>query len=177
MNRVTGNGCTRAHRASVSFNLRQRIRLANRMAHLEFTPAQRCAFDGRMFRARSETSMRSDVYRMKRPDCADARESMDAACGAAISDYALIGDCRTAALISRDGSVDWLCLPHFSSPSLFGTLLDQQRGGRFRIAPSTPARRMRRYLPGTNVLETTFRTRDGVVRLVDVMPLPTGADL
>jgi GH15 family glucan-1,4-alpha-glucosidase len=91
----------------------------------------------------------------------------------AIGDYAIIGDCRSAALISRHGSLDWLCLPHFSSPAVFGALLDQQRGGRFRIGPSVAARVTRRYLPNTNVLETTYRTSDGAVRLLDSMTIPT----
>jgi GH15 family glucan-1,4-alpha-glucosidase len=95
----------------------------------------------------------------------------------AIENYALIGDCRSAALISQQGSLDWLCLPHFSSPSLFGALLDDERGGRFRICPGVPARSTRRYLPDTNVLETTFHARDGIVRVVDVMTIPEGPGL
>jgi GH15 family glucan-1,4-alpha-glucosidase len=94
-----------------------------------------------------------------------------------IEDYAIIGDCRSAALISRHGALDWLCLPHFSSPSIFGALLDQERGGCFRIAPIAPARTTRRYLPGTNVLETTFRTPDGLVRVTDAMTIPCGSEL
>jgi GH15 family glucan-1,4-alpha-glucosidase len=97
---------------------------------------------------------------------------------AAINDYALIGDCRSAALISKHGSLDWLCWPHFSSPSLFGALLDDEKGGRFRIRPTSPAHSTkRRYLPDTNVLETTFHTRDGSVRVVDVMTIPDGPTL
>jgi GH15 family glucan-1,4-alpha-glucosidase len=88
-----------------------------------------------------------------------------------IGDYAIIGDCRTAALISRAGSIDWLCLPHFSGPSVFAALLDQERGGRFAIAPAQEFRPSRRYVPGTPVLETTFRTASGTVRLTDLMPL------
>jgi GH15 family glucan-1,4-alpha-glucosidase len=96
---------------------------------------------------------------------------------ASIGDYAIIGDCRTAALISNQGAIDWLCLPHFSSPSLFGALLDEERGGRFLIAPADSARVTRRYLPGSNVLETTFSTPDGVVRTTDLMPVPCGPSL
>jgi GH15 family glucan-1,4-alpha-glucosidase len=87
-----------------------------------------------------------------------------------IGDYAIIGDCRTAALISRAGSIDWLCLPHFSGPSIFAALLDQTRGGRFVIEPAQEFRSSRRYLPGTPVLETTLRTASGTVRLTDLMP-------
>ena len=69
-----------------------------------------------------------------------------------IDAYGIIGDCRSAALVSDDGSVDWLCWPRFDSPSIFGALLDRRRGGRFRIGPATSSRRHRRYLPDTNVL-------------------------
>jgi GH15 family glucan-1,4-alpha-glucosidase len=106
-------------------------------------------------------------------------------CATAIADYAVIGDCRSAALISREGSLDWLCLPDFSSPAVFGALLNQpaQReeggrstsraaGGRFLIRPAVAVAATRRYLPESNVLETTFRTRDGAVRVLDLMPLP-----
>ena len=89
-----------------------------------------------------------------------------------ISDYALIGDCRTAALVSSRGSIDWLCLPHFSSPSIFAALLDNQRGGRFAIFPAAPFKVQRRYRKHTNVLETTFTTDQGVVRLTDSLSIP-----
>lgn len=90
-----------------------------------------------------------------------------------IADYALIGDCRSAALVSRDGSVDWLCWPRFDSPPLFGALLDDERGGSWRLGPCAPATVERRYRPGTNVLETTFVTDTGVLEVVDFMPVPT----
>ena len=106
----------------------------------------------------------------------DSRSSAGAE-SCAIGDYALIGDCRSAALISRSGGLDWLCLPHFSSPAIFGALLDRERGGRFQIRPSGPAHETRRYLPGTNVLETTYRTRDGSVRVLDSMSIPCDREL
>ena len=88
-----------------------------------------------------------------------------------ISDYGIIGDCRTAALIGPDGSIDWCCLPHFDSPAIFCKVLDAHKGGSFRVGPVAHAETSMAYLPGTNVLETTFQTTTGRARLVDFMPI------
>jgi GH15 family glucan-1,4-alpha-glucosidase len=88
-----------------------------------------------------------------------------------IGDYAIIGDCRSAALVSRDGSIDWLCLPRFDSPSVFAAILDQKRGGCFRVAVQGDRTISRRYVGPSAVLETTFTTPTGVLRLTDAMPV------
>src|SRR5215471_19958601 len=91
-------------------------------------------------------------------------------------DYALIGDCETAALVGRDGSIDWLCVPRFDSPACFTALLGTPEHGRWLIAPADPVRAVRRrYRPGTLILETEFETETGVVVLSDCMPVRTGA--
>src|SRR6266700_3795141 len=84
-----------------------------------------------------------------------------------VGDYGVIGDLHTAALIGRNGSIDWLCAPRFDSPSVFAALLDDQRGGRWCIAPTVPATTEHRYLPGTNILVTTFRIESGGVLATD----------
>src|SRR5438132_3866490 len=93
---------------------------------------------------------------------------------AKIADYAVVGDCRSVALIGRDGSCDWLCWPLFDSPAVFAALLDDERGGRFRIAPRAPFRSSRAYLEETNVLVTRFETDGGVLTLTDLMPVQAG---
>ncbi len=89
-----------------------------------------------------------------------------------IEDYAMIGDCHTAALVGRDGSIDWLCLPRFDSPACFAALLGSPENGRWRIAAKGEIRGVRRrYRPGTLILETEFETAEGVVEVIDFMPV------
>jgi GH15 family glucan-1,4-alpha-glucosidase len=91
-----------------------------------------------------------------------------------IEDYALIGDCETAALVGRDGSIDWLCWPRFDSGACFSALLGTPEHGRWLIAPHgdpTEARVTRRYRPGTLILETEFEAAEGAVTLIEFMPL------
>ena len=95
-----------------------------------------------------------------------------------IEDYALIGDCKTAALVGRDGSIDWLCWPRFDSAACFAGLLGTSDNGRWLIAPEHPILdASRRYRPGTLVLETEFQTETGRAAVVDFMPPADGANL
>jgi alpha,alpha-trehalase len=88
-----------------------------------------------------------------------------------IADYGFVSDCHTGALIASDGSVEWMCLPHFDSPSVFGAMLDRG-GGSFRVGPYgifVPAGR--RYIPGTNTIETTWMTPQGWLRVIDTLTI------
>ena len=87
-----------------------------------------------------------------------------------IEDYALIGDCRAAALVGRDGSIDWLCCPRFDADACFAALLGSNEHGRWLIAPCADAKATRAYRDRTLILETRFESADGVVRLIDFMP-------
>ena len=91
-----------------------------------------------------------------------------------IEEYALIGDRRSAALVARDGAIDWLCWPHFDSDACFAALLDDERHGRWQIAPlEQPRRTWHRYMGDTLILETCHETGAGVVCATDLMPIGT----
>ena len=91
-----------------------------------------------------------------------------------LGDYALIGDCHSAALISRAGSIDWCCLPRFDSDSVFGRLLDWEQGGYFEVRPDVHCTSKREYLPGTLMLVTHYRSRAGEARVVDFFAMREG---
>src|SRR5579859_6736895 len=93
--------------------------------------------------------------------------------GLPIGDYALLSDCRSAALVGRNGSVDWLCLPRFDSPAVFARILDDG-AGHFTIRPAGAFRSSRRYADGSMVLVTTFETATGTAVLTDAMTLGSG---
>ena len=89
-----------------------------------------------------------------------------------IGDYALLGDCETAALVGRNGSIDWLCWPHFASEACFASLLGTDENGFWRLAPKNKVTKSsRRYIDHTLILETTHETRSGAVQVLDFMPL------
>jgi GH15 family glucan-1,4-alpha-glucosidase len=90
-----------------------------------------------------------------------------------IADYGLLADCNSAALVDPDGSISWLCLPRYDSPAVFARILDPA-GGHWSISPAAPYRTQRRYLPGTLVLETTFSTEHGSVKLLDALVFADG---
>src|ERR1044071_10337396 len=89
-----------------------------------------------------------------------------------IADHGLIGDLQTAALVTTDGSIDWFCCPRFDSPSVFGAILDDERGGRFRVRPTgVDYTTKQMYHPDSAALITRFFTADGVGEVVDFMPI------
>ncbi|HEY2763677.1 MAG TPA: glycoside hydrolase family 15 protein [Pseudonocardiaceae bacterium] len=89
-----------------------------------------------------------------------------------IADHGLIGDLQTAALVATDGTIDWFCCPRFDSPSVFASLLDERRGGRFALAPVTPARTTKQmYLPDTAILVTRYLSESGIAEVLDFMPI------
>jgi GH15 family glucan-1,4-alpha-glucosidase len=101
---------------------------------------------------------------------------MDSVITCRIEDYALIGDCETAALVGKTGSVDWFCLPRFDSPACFAALLGGVDNGRWLIAPAEEQRKVtRHYRDGTLILETEFETHQGAVKVIDFMPLRTAS--
>src|SRR6185312_1404736 len=101
------------------------------------------------------------------------RSHEEPAMSSRIEDYAMIGDGRTGALVSRDGSIDWLCLPRFDSDACCAALMGRRENGFWLIAPCADAAIVRRYRPDTLILETDFATPSGVVRLTDCMPEAT----
>ncbi len=95
----------------------------------------------------------------------------------AIENYGVIGNMRSLALVGMDGAIDFLCYPDFDSPSVFAALLDDRKGGRFRIQPQLTNMRVRQlYLPDTNILITRFLAEEGVAELTDYMPIGNGSD-
>jgi GH15 family glucan-1,4-alpha-glucosidase len=94
-----------------------------------------------------------------------------------IDEHGIIGNLRSVALVGTDGAIDWCCAPRVDSPSIFASLLDDERGGLFRICPGLDDIRTRQmYLPDTNILVTRFLHPDGVAELVDFMPLSVHPD-
>ena len=91
-----------------------------------------------------------------------------------LDEYGLIGDMESAGLVHREGSIDWLCLPRFDSPWVFGRLLDWQHGGHLRVAPKDGGLPTRQYRTDSNVLETTWTNRRDQALVTDFMPLRVG---
>src|SRR3712207_9349063 len=90
-----------------------------------------------------------------------------------IEDHGVIGNLYTAALVGTEGTIDWLCLPAFDSPSVFCSILDDEKGGHFSLRPVEYARSQQLYLPDTNVLLTRFLSPDGMAESIDFIPKPT----
>jgi GH15 family glucan-1,4-alpha-glucosidase len=141
-------------------------------AHLHREPASRRS-SGRDIgvadgaRCDSATYVRPVVVELNRQSCSGGTRAAASRHSASIADYGFLSDCRSAALVSSGGSVDWLCWPRFDSPSVFAKILDSEIGGAFAISPTAPYSAERCYVPATNVLQTTFRTHAGVVRTND----------
>ena len=93
-----------------------------------------------------------------------------------VSEHGLIGDLHSVALVGTNGTIDWYCCPSFDSPSMFGSLLDADRGGCFELAAAVPAKTRQFYLPDTNVLITRFFAEDGVGEIQDFMPVGGAAE-
>ena len=94
-----------------------------------------------------------------------------------IENYGIIGNMRTAALVGMNGSIDWYCYPHFDSPSIFGAILDHNKGGRFQVcAVGNYVRHKQFYWPSTNILVTRFLLPDGIAELEDFMPVGLPAE-
>ena len=93
-----------------------------------------------------------------------------------LEDYALIGDCNSAALVGNDGSIDWCCMPVFDSPALFSSLLGEEKAGFFRVQPTAAFESAQKYIPGTNVVQTSFKTSTGTMTLDDAFSVFTNAE-
>jgi len=131
-------------------------------------------YEGPAFRRKSFNDKRRTLRTQGIVPRLDERHAM----ALRIEDYALIGDCKTAALVGRDGSIDWLCWPRFDSAACFASLLGSADNGRWLIAPKAPPLAVRRrYRSGTLVLETELETETGRAAIVDFMPPADGADL
>src|SRR5215203_2168092 len=91
-----------------------------------------------------------------------------------IEDHGIIGNLYTAALVGTDGTIDWMCLPSFDSPSVFCSILDDAKGGHFALRPVEYTRSQQIYLPDTNVLLTRFFSREGLAEILDFMPIVSG---
>jgi GH15 family glucan-1,4-alpha-glucosidase len=117
------------------------------------------------------------VFAIRDPQMQNARQAaLSASMGKhmgylPIEDHGIIGDLHTAALVGTDGTIDWLCLPRFDSPSVFCSILDDDKGGHFRLAPLKYAHSHQLYLPDTNVLLTRFLSPEGVAEVLDFMPI------
>ena len=88
-----------------------------------------------------------------------------------IADYGIIGDLYSIALVGKNGSIDWCCLPRFDSPSVFGAILDDANGGHFSLAPCQPETVKQTYLPDTNILLTRFLSEQSLAEVTDFMPI------